>query len=348
VPLVWHGHEMIYGFAAAALGGFLLTAVANWTATPFLSGSPLMALAGVWVLGRVAMLFSGLLSPWLIALADVLYLPGLMMAVARPLAGADQPNRNRLFLVLLGVLVAGNLLVHGELAGFAPTAQAGIRLGLYGLLTAMAIIGGRIIPSFTINGLRMIRVPFQPTFRPWVERIAVPAVILAGLADAFLPDTLIVAVLGIGAGAIHLLRLSGWGGWKTGPVPLLWVLHFGYGWLGLGLMLRGLAALTPLVPGSAALHALAVGAAGMLILGVMTRAALGHSGRSLVPARAVVIAYGLILVAAVFRVFGPIVWPDWSGPAILISGAAWTLGFAAFVAVYAPILWKARVDGQPG
>ncbi len=347
-PVQWHSHEMIYGFAVAALGGFLLTAVANWTGTPFLSGKPLMLLAGAWVLGRLAVLLGGASPPLVTAALDLLYLPGVIAALAKPLMRADQPGRNRLFLLLLGVLAAGNLLVHLEWLGWTATAQAGIRLGLYALLTAMAIIGGRIIPSFTVNGLRMNRIVFQPTFRPWVERLAAPLVVLTGLADVVLPETPIVAVAALAGGLVHLLRLSGWGGHKTGRVPLLWVLHLGYGWLGVGLVLRGLSALSPLVPSSAALHALTVGAAGMLILGVMTRAALGHSGRPMVLAPPIVWAYGAIMAAALLRVLAPMAIPAWTAAAVVASGAAWTLGFGLFVLVYAPMLWRPRADGRPG
>jgi uncharacterized protein involved in response to NO len=307
-----------------------------------------MALAAVWLAGRLALLAGALLPGWVTALADLAYVPLLAALVAKPLMHPSQKGRNRQFLMLIGSFFLANLLVHLEFLGLAATGMQGVLLGLYTLLVTITLVGGRIIPGFTSNGLRWLGIHVEPRSHPWIERSAVPLTAAAGLADVFSTGSLPSGLLCLMAGLLHGARLSGWHGHRSAGAPLVWVLHAGYGWLALGFLLRGLSAFLPFIPSTAALHALTAGGVGMLVLGVTTRAALGHSGRPLEPARATVAAYVLVFLAVVFRVFSPMLEGLAPVYGVWLSGALWTAGFGLFVLVYGPICWKPRIDGRPG
>lgn len=347
-PVLWHSHELVFGFAGAAVAGFLLTAVPNWTGTKPRSGAPLAALAGLWIAGRVAFWLSASVPAWAVALLDLAFLPVLAVLVGKPLLAAGR--RNLVFLPILATFWLGELLVQLENLTGAATGMLGVRLGIWVLALMIAIIGGRIVPSFTGSWLRMNRPEVEIRSSAMVERLAPPMVALAGVADLLVPENPVTGLLLLSAGALHAVRLAGWHGLKTMGTPILWVLHVGYAWLVIGLVLRGVAVFAPaVVPPSAALHALTAGAVATMILGVMTRAALGHSGRPLVVAAPIAWAYGLLTVAAFIRVFGPIVHPSAAGDLVpAVSGTLWLTAFLVYVAVYAPICLRPRADGRPG
>ncbi len=342
----WHAHEMVFGFAGAALAGFLLTAVPNWTGAKPVAGLPLLALVLVWLAARALLLFWPAVPGWWAVLPDLAFFPILGALLARPLILAGKP-RNMVFLVILSVLTLASLLVHLEVIEGLATGRSGLMLGVYLFALMIAIIGGRIVPAFTQNGLRMAGIAVEITPLSWLEKAAPLSVAAAGIAQALQPDGMAPALLSLLAGALNLLRLSRWKGAKTLGHPILWVLHAGYGWLGLGLVLHGLAGLTGLFAPSAALHALTAGAFGTMILGVGSRAALGHSGRPLVLAKATVLAYGLVILAGVARVAPAVLGVDglWS---LHLSGALWSLGWLVFGITYWPILTRPRLDGRPG
>jgi uncharacterized protein involved in response to NO len=343
-PVLWHGHEMLFGFAGAAVAGFLLTAVPNWTGAPPLKGRPLMALAGLWTAGRIAFDLGGLLPPIVAAILAILFLPALALSLAKPLFAAGK-RRNLIFLPILGLLSVAEAMVLAEMQGWGELGRNGLLLGIFILLLMIAIIGGRIIPGFTANGLRQRGIVVAPASHPWLEKAAIASLALAGLAWTLVPDSALAGALALAAALLNAARLPGWHGWKTGKIPLLWVLHLGFAWLPLGLALLGLSCFLPSLPPAAALHGLTVGCIGLMILGVMSRAALGHSGRSLQPHRLTVAAYGLIALAGIVRTLGPLVAPE---QALLVSGLLWSAGFALYVAVYAPICFSPRVDGRSG
>lgn len=340
-PSLWHGHEMVFGFASAAVAGFLLTAVPNWTGvTPF-KGRPLLVLVLLWLAARLAFWAGGALPPGLGAALDVLFFPALALTLARPLIGAGK-WRNIAFLPILGVLTLADALVLAEMVGWASTGSTGLLLAIFVFVLMITIVGGRIIPGFTANGLRLKGIFVQPKARPQLDKAVIASLVIAELAQLTLPGTAVAGALMFLAAALQLARLSGWHGWRTASVPLLWVLHLGYLWLPIGLALFGLSDLVSDLPPPVAIHALTAGCIGMMVLGVMTRAALGHSGRPLVPAPLTVAAYVLVLAAATVRVFGVLVEPL---PALWISGMLWTVGFLLYVVVYTPVCLLPRVDG---
>lgn len=336
----WHAHEMIFGFTGAVIAGFLLTAVQNWTGQRTLHGSPLAVLFGLWLAGRLAP-FVPDLPAGLYALIDLALFPAVTVAIARPILRAKQP-RNAAFPLMLAVLTLANLLMHAEWLGYAMTASAGATLAIYLIVLMMVVMGGRVIPSFTDNKLRTQAKRWKAI--EWLAPVSVLAVLAAVLAA---PSSPLTAALALAAALIHCVRLAGWHTSKYWRVPLLWVLHLGYAWIAAGFVLVALAALG-IVGASHALHAFTAGAMGTLTLGMMARVSLGHTGRILEPARVIEMAFAIIVLAAVARVFGPLLMPAAQAGAILVSGLLWTAAFALFTLVYAPILIHSRVDGKPG
>jgi len=344
-PMYWHAHEMIFGFAVAVIAGFLLTAVGNWTKRETVVGVPLFALAALWVMGRVVLTGPQVLPGWLIAVIDLAFLPALMVAIARPLIAA----RNTRNLVMLGVLAAlflANLLVHLDVLGVLPAwRRRGCVLGLEVVVLVILVMAGRTFPMFTRNATGVASIASSP----WLDRLSVGA--MAGLIvlDLAVPEHSITAGWSAGAGVLTLARTWRWGARHSWRTPLLWILHVGYLWIPIGLGLRVLAAVTSTVPSQVAMHALTVGAIGSLTLGMMARVALGHTGRALAASRLIVSAFVLITLAAVVRVFGPLVAGMASyRPTVFLAGSLWTAAFLLFLLTYVPILIAARVDHKPG
>ncbi|HEU4441246.1 MAG TPA: NnrS family protein [Burkholderiales bacterium] len=324
--LIWHGHEMVFGFGFAAVAGFLLTAIPNWTGRLPVRGMALAALVSLWLAGRIAMLVPE------VALLDLAFGAALILVVARELI-AGRNWRNLPMLAALALLFSGNVLVHLHALDIAYLAPDGIRLGIATLCMLIALVGGRIVPSFTRNWLAKARLA-PPAPEGLLDRIAL-LVTLAALA-AWVGGASFSSWLLLGAGLALAARLSRWRGLRTVREPLLFILHLGYGWLALGLILLGLD------PGSsAALHALTVGAIGTMTLAVMTRASLGHSGRALVADGATLAIYLLVTLAALLRVAGPFA----GAHAVLVTslaGLAWSAAFATFALHYGTILIGAR------
>ncbi|HYG84924.1 MAG TPA: NnrS family protein [Azospirillum sp.] len=346
-PSGWHAHEMLFGFAAAAVAGFLLTAIPSWTGTTAVSGPPLMGLVALYLAGRVASL-PVLADHGLAAAVDLAFLPALGALVAGPLVRAGKA-RNTAFLALLALLTAANALFRLEWLGVTVgTAQLGIALAIGVVLQMVAVIGGRIVPSFTQNALR-IRDPgvvIKPL--PKLERAVLVLTALLIPADLLLPGSAVAGGLALAAAAAHGVRLSRWKGYRTLGQPVLWILHAGYAWIVVALALKGLEFAAGLPLSGAWLHALTAGAFTTMILGVMTRAALGHTGRAIVVSRTTAAAYVLVLLAGLARTLLPML-PDGAWlPLVHAAGALWTLGFALFLWVYGPILTGPRADGRPG
>jgi uncharacterized protein involved in response to NO len=347
-PVLWHAHEMLFGFAAAALAGFLLTAVPNWTGAPPVKGRPLALLAGLWLGARALAFAGGDPGAWLFAAVDLAFLPALALLVA-PAILRSNAKRNGLFIVLLSLLFLGNLAMHGQALGFVPAwGLVGFRMTLAVFLLLITLVGGRILPAFTASGLKMAgqKVEIEPSRA--LDVAAIGATAAFGLVFTALGAGALVGLLAGIAALAHLARLRRWQGWRTLGVPLLWVLHLAYAWLPLGLALMAAAQFTDRVLPSAAVHALTAGCIGMMILAVMSRAALGHSGRPLVASPVTVASYILVAVGAATRVIAGFLDGETGLQAIAIGGAAWALGFVLFLVVYAPILLRPRIDGKPG
>lgn len=345
---VWHGHEMVFGYTAAALAGFLLTAVANWTQIPPWSGSPLAALGLLWLAGRVAVNLSGWLPLGMVAAVDILFLPALAAMLAQPVMATGN-RRQYVFVVLLAALAAGNMLVHLEVLGLLRNGgHLGLVFGVNVVMAVITVIGGRIIPMFTSNALRMRGDGVPLRSRLWVERLVLPVLVLMAALDLLDEAGPMAGLAALAAAAVHGVRLAGWRSSRTLGQPLVWSLHLGYGWLVLGLALKGLAVWVPAIPPSAALHALTAGVIGTLTLGVMTRVSLAHTGRMLHPGPFALAAYALVSLSALLRVAGPLLLPG-SGPGLMaVSGVLWSAAFLAFGWGYVRILLSPRADGQPG
>ncbi|HEY1371530.1 MAG TPA: NnrS family protein [Candidatus Binatia bacterium] len=337
-----HPHEMIFGYTAAILAGFLLTAVRNWTNIMTASGASLAALAGLWLAGRVAPFFPRALPPILIALVDLAFLPALAGALAVPLIRSRQ--RNLIFIPILLALAAANLLVHLQESGYAAaTARPGTFLGLDLIVLIIVVVGGRVIPFFTERALAGANVR-RRTVIEWLAPLSALAFAIADLAS---PNSPVAGACAALAAIVNGARLLGWHDRRVWRMPLLWVLHLGYGWIVVGFFLRTLAAFGAAAP-EYTIHAFTVGGIGVLTLGMMARVSLGHTGRPLEAAAPMALAFVLINLAALVRGILPIVAPEFFSQLIALSGALWIAAFALFIAVYAPILTAPRIDGQPG
>jgi uncharacterized protein involved in response to NO len=341
---LWHGHEMLFGYAAAVLAGFLLTATPSWSGRPPVSGVGLAVLALIWLAGRFASSAGGVF-PALAAAVDLAFLPSLAIAITPALQTA--PPRNRVFLPLLGVLLLANLGVHLDALDMLPGLGAialRVTLDLFALL--IALIGGRVVPAFTGNALAA-RGEAEPlrTFSGR-DRLAIGALVLMLLAD-LLGFLRAAGVIALAAALLNAWRLHGWGGSRTLREPILWVLHLGYLWLAIGLAWKGLVDLSGFLPPADALHGLAIGAVGTMTLAIMSRATLGHTGRALRAPPLVVAAYLLVGAAAIARLAAPLT-PAHAVALLVISGAFWSLAFAAFLFRLGPALVQPRIDGRPG
>lgn len=333
----WHIHEMIFGFLGAVIAGFLTTAVPNWTGRMPVIGAPLGALVALWVLGRVAMLYQEILGP-VASVVDGLFLLAFAAVIWREvLAGRNWRN--------LPVCALVTLFALANIAFHLPTAVAGdlgVRLALGAATVLIGLIGGRIVPSFTRNWMKARSLTPEPAAFGPVDRLALGLTVIGAGLWVVAPQAVVTGAALALAGVAHLARLSRWRGWRAAPEPLVWILHLGYGWLGVGLLLLGGAALDPgLVPRSAGIHALTAGAVGVMTLAVMTRATRGHTGRPLAAGSATTAIYLAINTAAVLRVAAP--FSGASQPLLLTaSGLVWSLAFGGFALAYGRMLVMPR------
>lgn len=339
----WHSHEMIFGYTAAVIAGFLLTSVRNWTEMATPQGSSLAALTLIWCLGRILPFFPSALSAELIALVDLSFLPALAVGIGVPLVRRGD-RRNLLFLPLIAVFWLANILVHLALLGFVPNlAHKAVILGLNLVVLLIVIMGGRVIPFFTERALQAVRI------KRWnaIERLAIISVIAFTLAEFFFIDPRVAGVFAGVAAIANGIRLGGWYTYRYWRVPLLWVLHLGYGWIVAGFMLKAGSALG-VIPPQFTVHAFSLGAIGVLTMGMMARVSLGHTGRPLKVGAGMVIAFAAVNLAAVTRGLLPILQPQWFPQVVILSGVLWLVAYAIFIVVYVPVLLQPRLDGKLG
>ncbi|WP_457328876.1 NnrS family protein [Rhizobacter sp. P5_C2] len=339
-PALWHAHEMIFGVVGAVVTGFLLTAGRLWTQLPTPRGGLLGALATLWLAARVA----GLCAPYpVFFLLDVMLLP-LVAALFADLIIRSRNVRNAGIALLLTLLGLANLGFHLAASGALQIdAMAPLHAGLALIVVLETVMGGRVIPAFTMNATPGLQVRASPLR----DRIALVAT-AGGLAlwvMAAAPR--LAAALLAAAALLHAWRALSWAPWRTLRRPLLWVLHGAYAWIPIGLGLLA-AALALGQSASPAIHALAIGATGGLVIGMITRTARGHTGRPLEPTRREAVAYALVMVAALLRVGVPLLWPAAYGPALLMAGGAWIAAFTLYLSLYLPWLCSPRLDGQDG
>lgn len=346
-PTLWHAHEMLFGFIACAIAGFMLTAVPSWTGQKGFAGPPLMVLAAVWVLARVLIATSPAWPAMLPALVDLAYLPIVAVLVMVPLLRSR--NRNTPLLVVLGALWLTDVAFYvGLLRHDAPLALKAVVVGIDITLLLVTVIGGRIVPAFTTSALRAQGLDTNLQSSAPLTLLAVLAMAGVIVGDIIWPNSRIAGCLAGLAAVLQALRLAQWRTPLTLRQPIVWILHLAYLWLPVGLALKAAALLGGYAIAAFWLHALTIGALTTMILAVMTRASLGHTGRPLRVHPLTTLAYALLTAAAVIRVFG-LSLPGMSYPMVIAAAATfWTAAFLLFIGVYSPILWGPRADGKPG
>ncbi len=337
-PALWHGHEMIFGFVAAAIAGFILTALPNWTKTAPVTGRWLAALLVLWLLGRVLVTTSDIWPAGLVAVVDTAFLLSLAGYVGWVLI-ESQNWRNLVFLVALFAVIGGNVLFHAEQLGLADDgASDGLRLALNGIALLITIIGGRIVPAFTRNALDREGIAHDIKPRAWLDMAVIVAVFAIIPADLLARGTFMAGAVTLVAAILSALRFLTWQSERTLGMPIVWSLHLGYLWLVVGLFMKGLAASLPSLAGIVWIHAITIGAVGTMILAVMTRATLGHTGGALLASRTTSAAYGAVSVSALARIIAPEV-PDALYLFFLgLSALAWIAVFVTFVVEFWPRL----------
>ncbi|MFQ5764285.1 MAG: NnrS family protein [Rhodospirillales bacterium] len=339
----WHYHEMLFGFVAAAIAGFLLTAIPNWTGRLPLQGMPLLGLVSLWLAGRAGVAFSGILGAWPAAAADLSFLLVLAAVALREVA-AGRNWRNLPIVLAVVLFLLCNALSHAEAMGLADAGGLARRLAIAVVVVLIALIGGRIVPSFTRNWLAKRDAENLPAgFGPF-DRLTVATTIVALAWWAAAPEGIVAAGLVGLAAVLNFLRLARWRGVATHPEPLLWVLHVAYLWIPIGLALLALGRWWPAVAATGAVHALTAGAMGTMTLAVMSRATLGHTGRALRAGKGLTAAYVLVTIAALCRLAASF-WGAIYMPMLAAAAAAWIAAFLLFLGVCGPMLVTRRPGG---
>jgi uncharacterized protein involved in response to NO len=337
--LGWHMHEMVFGFVAAIVIGFMYTAGRNWTGLWTPRGPYLACIAALWLAGRGAMLMPPSVAG---AVLEAAFLPVAAWPMYRVLARSGN-QRNMVLVLVLALLAACNVAFHLAQLGIVrldPVRPVYAAIML--IVIIETIIGGRVIPNFTANAVPGVK----PVPLPLLERASMLLTILAAAAWIVALPAVLAVPLALGAALAQAWRLALWHPWRTLGRPILWILHLSYAWIPLGLALLALAQ-AGLVPVSAAVHLLAVGAMGGLIIGMITRTALGHTGRTLQAGHADLLMYVLIQLAVVARLAAALT--TWQRDAtLLIAGVCWSLTFLTYLVAYGPRLLAPRVDGREG
>lgn len=334
--VAWHYHELLFGYVAAVLAGFALTAIPNWTGRLPLQGSPLLGLVLLWLAGRVAVAVSALIGAWATAAIDLLFLAALATVILREIV-AGQNWRNLPVVAAVILFFFCNVLVHYETIGLVDSGGRAQKLSITVVIVLITLIGGRIIPSFSRNWLAQrgaARLP-RPFARYDRFTIAVTLVALAWWAVA--PPGPVTGGLAALAAVLNLIRLARWQGLATRPEPLLWVMHLGYLWIPAGLALLALGSWLPGVAPSGAIHALTIGAIGTMTLAVMSRATLGHTNQPLHAGAGLTLAYCMVTAAVVLRIAASL----WDGaflPLVLAAAAAWIAAFLFYLGACGPVL----------
>ncbi|OXS14143.1 heme-Cu protein NnrS [Zobellella denitrificans] len=346
-PIWWHAHEMIFGFGLAIVAGFVLTAIQNWTGIPGIRSWPLALVAGLWLLPRLLMPLRGELN-LLVMVLDLLWLPLVAGMLARPIIQIKQ-WRNLFFVPLLAFFTLLNALSYYAAFGHNWLLAERVFITAVLALTALlAVMGGRVIPFFTSRATNTEK----PQPIAWLEKLSLGALWLSTLGWLLLPRTALfnglLALILLTAAIGNLARLARWNSRLTLKIPLLWILHLGYLFIPLGLLAMAAALQQWGITVSLASHWLTAGALAAVILGMIARVSLGHSGRPLEIGRSIVVAFALIIVAALLRSLLPLLAPGMTVIAYHGSALAWILAFGLFCWIYWPVLTRPRVDGRPG
>ena len=337
----WHSHEMLFGYAAAVIAGFLLTAVKNWTNVDTITKVPLALLAVIWLAARILPFTT--VPGIVIAIVDVSFFFFLALAVAHPILKAKQSN-NFIMIAIISVFMLADILVQSQHLGIMATGVAkGNLLALYGVLLIIQVLTGRVMPFFT----RVVVPQTEVVERPLLEKILLIVLILLALADFFALNGLIISLLAGILLVAHIVRVAPWFSKPVLNTPILWVLYAGYLWFLIGFAMKVMVGLD-LVANNLAIHAWTVGVIGITTYGMMARVSLGHTGREMLPSKLAVSGFYLLTLATIIRVIFPlfsmahyILW-------IEVSAVLWTVAFILFAIVYTPVLTQPRVDGREG
>jgi uncharacterized protein involved in response to NO len=337
--VVWHSHEMLFGFSVAVVAGFLLTAVRNWTGLPTPTGAMLAMMAILWLAARVLIIIGP--AP-LAAVVDVAFLPALAIAIAGPILRSKN-ERNYKVLAIVLLLAALHGVFHLASQGYVEIwlSRSSLFVSIDIVIILMSIVGGRVIPAFTRNAIPRA----TSRHEPWVEVMTfvsmILVVVVTSVQVAWAPSPVLMAMLLVVAAASHATRLALWDPVKTIHSPLLWMLPAAYSWIPFAFLLRALAAMN-IIPAGAWIHAMTMGAVSALMLAMMMRSSLGHTGRELVASKADMAAFLLLQVAAIVRVIASIMAGETYQQWIVASGLIWALAFLVFVTRYLPMLSRPR------
>lgn len=338
----WHAHEMLFGYTAAVIAGFLLTAAGNWTGIKMIHGWRLAILSIIFLAGRFAPFITDL-PHWIIASVDAIFLPLVAVILAAPIIRAKQWS-NLIFIPILLAMTAANLSVHlSALEVIDINIVLGSRAMVYLVIFLIIVMGGRVIPFFTERGVEGV------TVKKWtaIEHLSVTSILLVAISDLFFGLGDITGYLALFTAMINLIRLYGWYSNRIWYVPLVWVLHTAYAWIIVGFILKGLM-IFDLSQSAFSYHAFTVGGIGIMTLGMMARVSLGHTGRTMQVNRWIVLSFIMLNVAAIVRVILPMLMHDSYLQLIQLASGLWIVSFTIFALVYIPMLVHARVDGREG
>ncbi|QQR36209.1 NnrS family protein [Devosia oryziradicis] len=336
----WHAHEMLFGYSSAALAGFLLTAIPNWTGRLPVSGKPLLGLVSLWAAGRLVLLWPALVGELTAVAIDAAFLPVLFLICAREIVAGRKWKDLKVLAALLALASANGYFHYANFVLGDVALPSRLAVGAYMML--IMIIGGRILPSFTGNWLKKRGVAHLPSPYGRFDTAALLVALVALLAWTMSPDHALTGVACLAAAGLHGIRLLRWRGWTTAPESLVLILHLAYGFVVLSFAALAAAAFGQLEP-VAALHVATAGSIGAMTLAVMTRATRGHTGLELRASGLTRLSYAAVLVAGAIRPLTAVL-PEVRVEIIELAGAAWILAFTLYVVEYGPVLLRKRKD----
>lgn len=336
--LSWHAHEMIYGYTIAIVAGFLLTAVANWTGGAPARQLHLLGLCLIWLAGRIVINIDLGLPAWCVYLICAAFIPALAVSLSIPLF----KSRNKRNFVFLGLLT---ILSSAQIIFFVMEIREALYVAIMMIMVMISLIGGRVIPAFSVAALRRGGEEAFQTPQMKLDIAALISLIATTLCLVIVPDSIFLAIAALISAVIHAFRMRRYHTMRILNDPMVWILHVGYAWLIVGLLLLALSGLG-IVSVSVALHALTAGSIGSMTFGMMCRVALGHTGRNLVTTKLTLITFVLMQVIVIIRVLGVIFLPEYMMSWIVLSAGLWSLCFALYLLIYAPMLMRARPDAR--